>query len=148
MGDGPRGRAVDRGGRPAYAQGASDKAAAESLFDDGKRLYQEKKFAEALPRFEASERLDPGVGTLLYLADCYENLGRTASAWATFREAASVAKVAGKADRERVARERAALLDAKLYRLTVSVAPRAPRGSRSCATTPRCGARPSARGRR
>lgn len=108
--------------RPAHAQSATDKAAAEALFDEGKRLFLEKKFAEACPRFEASERIDPGIGTLLYLADCYENVGRIASAWATFREAASGASVAGQADRETVARERAALLEPRLYRLRVSVA--------------------------
>ncbi len=114
------------GERPARAQTAGDKAAAEAIFDDAKKLYGEKKFAEACARFDASERLDPGVGTLLYLGDCYENLGRLASAWATFREAASLAQVAAQADRERVARERAARLEPRLYRLTVTVAAGAP----------------------
>ena len=110
------------GERPARAQNAGDKAAAEALFDAAKKLYAEKKFAEACARFDASEKLDPGVGTLLYLADCYEHVGRTASAWATFREAGSLAKVASQAERERIAHERAALLEPKLYRLTVTVA--------------------------
>ncbi len=105
----------------ARAQGAGDKAAAEALFDEGKRLYLDKKFAQACPRFEASERIDPGIGTLLYLADCYESVGRVASAWATFREAASTARANGQGDRETVARERAALLEPKLHRLTLEV---------------------------
>jgi serine/threonine-protein kinase len=106
---------------PALAQSADDKAAAEALFDEGKRLFLAKKFAEACPRFEASNRLDPGIGTLLYLADCYESSGKVASAWATFREAAAAAKAAGQGDRETVARGRAALLEPKLYRLTINV---------------------------
>lgn len=108
--------------RPARSQTAEDKAAAEALYDEGKKLLGEKRFAEACARFESSQRLDPGIGTLLFLADCYETIGRTASAWSTFREAAAAAKAAGQADRERIARERAAKLDAKLFQLTLSVA--------------------------
>jgi hypothetical protein len=107
--------------RPARSQSAEDKAAAEALFDEGKKLLGEKRFAEACARFESSQRLDPGTGTLLFLADCYETMGRTASAWSTFREAAAAAKAAGKADREKTARDRAAKLDGKLFQLTLSV---------------------------
>jgi hypothetical protein len=118
--------ALALGGRPARAQGADDKAAAESLFDEGKKLFLEKKFAEACPRLESSQRLDPGIGTLLYLADCYEGLGRVASAWATFREAAGAARAANQGERETVARSRAALLEPKLFKLTVAVPAGAP----------------------
>ncbi len=114
--------------RHARAQGADDKAAAEALFDEGKKLFLEKKFADACPRFEASQKLDPGIGTLLYLADCYEGLGRVASAWATFREAAAAARAANQGDRETVARSRAALLEPRLYKLTVAVPVGAPAG--------------------
>jgi hypothetical protein len=120
--------ALALGGRPARAQGTDDKAAAESLFDEGKKLFLEKKFAEACPRLESSQRLDPGIGTLLYLADCYEGLGRVASAWATFREAAAAARAANQGERETVARSRAALLEPKLFKLTVAVAAGAPAG--------------------
>lgn len=107
---------------PAAAQvSAADKAVAEALFDDAKRLFLKKEFAEACPRFERSQRLDPGIGTLLFLGDCYENLGRSASAWATFREAAGAAKVAGQADREQIARGRASILEPKLFRLMLKV---------------------------
>ena len=113
--------------RRAEAQSPEDKTAADALFEDGKRLLAEKRFAEACSRFERSERLDPGVGTLLFLADCYDTVGRTASAWSTFREAASAAKTAGQPDRERLARDRAAKLESALYLLTISV-PSAPPG--------------------
>lgn len=106
--------------RAARSQSAEDKTAAEALYEEGKKLLGSKRFPEACARFEASQKLDPGVGTLLFLADCYESMGRTASAWSTFREAASAAKAAGQADRERVARERAGKLDGKLYQLTIS----------------------------
>lgn len=112
----------------ASAQSAEDKAAAEALFDEGKRLFLEKRFADACPKFEASQKLDPGGGTLLYLADCYEGAGKLASAWATFREAASLAKNAGNAERERVARTRAGMLEAKLFRVSVKLEGALPKG--------------------
>src|SRR5437879_1284473 len=107
-------------GAPARAQSASDKAAAETLFDQGKKLLAEGKTAEACPKFAESNRLDSGIGTMLYLADCYEKSGQTASAWAQFREAAAMA--ARQSDpREKIARERAARLEPKLSKLSVSV---------------------------
>src|SRR6476620_10990144 len=81
------------------AQSASDKAAAEALFDEGVTLLKQGKLQEA------SQRIDPGIGTLLYLAETYEKLGRTASAWATFREAASQAQAEGQTDRANIGAE-------------------------------------------
>lgn len=108
---------------PARAQAAtaSDSATAESLFNEALGLLESKKPAEACPKLEASQRLDPGVGTLLYLADCYQQLGRTASAWATFREAAYLAKDR-KDEREPVAVESAEALEPRLSYLTLEVA--------------------------
>ena len=107
---------------PASAQSATDSATAESLFNEALALLANKKPAEACPKLEASQRLDPGIGTLLYLADCYQQMGRTASAWGTFREAAYLAKSA-KDDREEVAVENARNLEPKLSYLTVQVTP-------------------------
>lgn len=100
---------------------ADDLAAAEALFDAGKKLEAAGNYAEACAKFEASQRLDAGLGTMLYLADCYEKIGRAASAWAKFREAAALAKAAGQADRERTARTRATALEGKLFKLTLAV---------------------------
>jgi len=102
---------------------ASEKAAAEALFDQGVRLLKQNSFAEACPKLEESQRIDPAVGTLLYLAECYERSGRTASAWATFREAASLATHSGQADRARIATSRAQDLEPKLSHLSVELAP-------------------------
>src|SRR5262245_36723730 len=72
----------------ASADDAGDKRpAAQALFDQGRALVTLGRFAEACPKLAESLRLDPGIGTMLWLADCYENVGRSASAWATFREA-------------------------------------------------------------
>ena len=110
------------GAAPAFAASAADKAAAEALFDQGRKLLSEGKVEDACKKFEGSQRVDPGIGTLLYLADCYERAGRTASAWATFREAASAADAAGQDDRAETGRKRAERLQATLAHLTVTVA--------------------------
>jgi hypothetical protein len=102
---------------------ASDKAAAEALFDQGVRLMKQNNFAEACSKLEESDRIDSAVGTLLYLGECYERVGKTASAWATFREAASLATNSNQADRARVAAARAQDLEPKLSRLSVELAP-------------------------
>src|SRR5262245_50607154 len=108
---------------PAHAQDASGKAAAEALFESGVQLMKAGRFTEACPKLETSQRVDPAVGTLLYLAECYEKLGRTASAWATFREAESLARGSNQADRARTAQTRAQKLEPELSYLTVNVAP-------------------------
>ena len=76
---------------------------AEALFDQGLRLMDAHDYPRACPKLEESQRLDPGIGTLLYLADCYRSLGKTASSWMTFREAAFEAKRSGESERERIA---------------------------------------------
>jgi serine/threonine-protein kinase len=58
---------------------------------------------------------------MLYLAECYEKLGRTASAWAVFREAASAARAEGQAERAKTGSARADRLEPQLSKLTVHV---------------------------
>src|SRR5262245_33706896 len=94
--------------RVALAQRPADRAAAGALFDEATRALAARNCTEAAKKLEASQKLDGGIGTLLYLADAYEKCGRLASAWATFREAAYTAKAANQADRERIGRARAA----------------------------------------
>lgn len=109
---------------PAIAEPTrEDRAAALALFDEGRKLAGAKKYAEACPKFEAAMRLDPGIGTLFNLSDCYEQIGRTASAWSGFRDVAAQAKAAGQAEREKVARERAAALEGKLSRVRLVAPP-------------------------
>lgn len=112
---------VDR----AAAQESADRLAARALFDEARALVAGGKPAEACPKFEESQRLDPGFGTLFNLADCYERTGRTASAWLSFLDVASQMSKSGQADREKVARDRAAALEPKLIRLRISVSPQA-----------------------
>jgi len=107
----------------AHAQSATDKATAEALFVEAKRLMGEKKYAEACPKLADSQKLDPGVGTSLNLALCYKQNGQTASAWTTYREAAAQARTAQQLDREELARTEAAALEKTLTRLVIQVPP-------------------------
>jgi hypothetical protein len=114
---------VAMGASTAVQAQGGDRVAAESLFQDAKRLMTAGKYAEACPKFETSQRLDPGVGTMLNLADCYEKSGRVATAWAMFLEAASGARAAGNAAREKAARDRADALGSRLAKVTIVVSP-------------------------
>jgi hypothetical protein len=106
---------------PALAQTGGSKAAAEALFTEGRSLAQAGKCDEAIPKFQASQKLDPGVGTLLNLAECYEQVGKTASAWAEYREVISLARLAGSKDREELAMQKAKAIEPKLSRLAIKV---------------------------
>jgi hypothetical protein len=115
--------AVTGRGSIAFAQGSSgDKAAADALFDEGKKLLAAGDAAHACPKFETSLKLFDQLGTRLNLADCYEKAGRTASAWAEFREAASLADKRGDR-RSKFARDRAAALQPRLVKLAIIVPP-------------------------
>ena len=108
-------------GAPAFAQqDASGRALAVELFDQAEELFKQDQLALACPKYAESYRLDPQLGVLIYLGECYEKNGQLASAWATFREAEEVARVRGDA-RVRRARERIDALQPRLSRLTVKV---------------------------
>ncbi|MEO7110967.1 MAG: tetratricopeptide repeat protein [Polyangiaceae bacterium] len=107
----------------AYAQDAQDTAAAETLFDEARKLMADGKMDAACPKLEESERVAPAVGTLLNLGICYEQSHRPASAWATFKEAISAARANGQSEREQLARSHAQALEGKFSTLTVRVAP-------------------------
>jgi hypothetical protein len=105
------------------AASAADAAAAQALFDESKTLIAGKQYAAARPKLEESERLDPSPSTEFYLADCYQHLGQTASAWALFLQAAAESKASGRPEREQFARKRADELAPLLSRLVIDVPP-------------------------
>lgn len=113
--------ALSAAAQPASAQSAgADKAMAEALFDRGLALMRQGDFEHACVQLEQSEAIERGIGTMLYLAECYEKLGRTASAWAMFREAASAARAENQLDRARAGIARAERLEPLLSKLTIS----------------------------
>ena len=95
----------------ATAADGDQTALAEALFRSGRELMGAGKYAEACPKLAESNRIDPKLGTLMNLALCHENAGKTASAWAEYVEAADIAKRVGQAPREQVARERSSALE-------------------------------------
>ena len=105
----------------AQAPSPGDNVAAEALFEDARTLVAAGKYAEACPKFADSERLGPSAATLLNLANCWEKLGRMATAWATYRAAASAANAVGRKDYLVAAQRHADGLGPRLARLTVTV---------------------------
>lgn len=105
--------------------GPAEKAAAEALFQKGVELMAVGKTAQACEKFDSSNQLDPALGTMLRLGDCYERAGRTASAWALFQQAAATASQQGQPERNKIATERANSLEQRLSRLQLAVDPRA-----------------------
>lgn len=107
----------------AEPRDASAAAAAQKLFEEGRALMIEGRSAEACPKLAASQRLDPGAGTLLNLGECYEKTDKLASAWATYREAETLAQRSGQRERATHCAARARALFEKLSDLTIVAPP-------------------------
>lgn len=110
---------------PARADAAADRARAEVLFEQGSRLLEEKKLAEACEKLAESRRLAIGLGVTLYLADCYESSGKLVAALALFREAERMAE-ARKDKRHAVAKDRADKLESAVPRIAFRIIADAP----------------------
>jgi hypothetical protein len=108
--------------RPALAQLTPEKAA-QKAFDEGMKLLDQGKVADACPKLEESQRLDPAMGTQYRLAECWEKLGRTASAYTLFRQVVSEAQAAGRDDRAATSTARATALESRLTRILIIVPP-------------------------
>jgi hypothetical protein len=117
----PAAPGVDHARQSRDVPSGNDRVAAEALFDEGRNLVAAGKIAEACPKFADSQRLDPSPATLLNLASCWEKLGRTATAWVTYKEAASASSALGRADYVATAQRHADALAPKLARVTVLV---------------------------
>lgn len=115
---------------PAYAgdepapqpeQAPAAVSQADLLFQEGKRLLEENKFADACEKLAQSDAIDPAIGTLGLLAACHEQQGRTATAYREYLQTASRAELAND-ERSAVARERAKALEPELPRITIRLA--------------------------
>lgn len=111
--------------RTARAQ-EENREAAKPLFEEARRLLTAGKYQEACAKLEETRKLYAGAGVLLNLGDCYEHLGRTASAWTAFGESAAAASRAGRSDEEAEANRRRALLTPRVPHLVVQVTKEVP----------------------
>lgn len=103
-----------------------NKAIAESLFEEGRKLMGQQKYHQACRKFEASMRLDPAAGTQLNMAVCHEKEGKIATAWSEFQDATVAARREGRADRAAFAQQHVKALEPQLPKL-VLVVPKASR---------------------
>jgi hypothetical protein len=72
--------------RRARASDADTLQRAEALFQGGREAMRSEDYAAACPKFAESQQLAPALGTLLNLALCDEQLGRTATATLLFEQ--------------------------------------------------------------
>ena len=111
--------------RPAHAQTTptdpAKRAAAQALFDAGRQLATQGQYDKACPKLLESYSLDAAMGTKFYLAECYEHIGKLASAWTYYLDVAEEAHGSGAADREKFANDKAASLKPRLPQLTVTL---------------------------
>lgn len=105
------------------APSEADRALATELFNEGRQLMAAGKAAEACPKLAESHRLDPGGGTVLNLALCYEAAGKLASAHSALNEALALARRDEREDRVVIATERLAVVEPQLSRLVIEVPP-------------------------
>lgn len=107
---------------------AQSNAVAEQLFNEGRDLETQGKWTEACPKFEASLQRDPALGTRLNLANCYQHIGKLASAWGLFRESSNLARKANDTKRADYAMQQAAALEPRLPKLVITVPVKSPPG--------------------
>jgi hypothetical protein len=107
------------GSSSASAQGDPPSSEAERLFEEARQLAAHGHFDDACSRFEASEAIEPAVGTLLNLADCAERRGATATAWRRYDQAASLAARNPDDERRALATRKSAELGKRLSKLVL-----------------------------
>lgn len=110
------------GASTAGAQSAT--AQAETLFRQGKDLLAHGHVAEACAAFDASQKLEPTIATLLNQASCREKNGQLATAWGLFLDAERQSRAAADEQTRKlhqVASDHAAALEPRLSTLTVTV---------------------------
>jgi hypothetical protein len=93
------------------------------LFNDAKKLVEAGDYAAACPKFVEVRRALPTAGLFLNLGDCYEHLGKLASAWGAFKDAERIARDKRDDDRQGEGAKRALAIEGKLSRLTITVGP-------------------------
>jgi hypothetical protein len=92
-----------------------------AMFERAMPLLAQKRYAEACPDLEeAVRRIPSGLGAKIALAECREGEGKLATAWSRWRDAQETAHVKKDVKNEALARSRAAALEPRLSRLTIT----------------------------
>lgn len=108
----------------ANESAAQQRAAAEMLFEEGRKAMDAGDFDTACAKFEESNRLDVASGTTLNLANCEERRGHVASAWERYRAAV---RLLAEGDRRReFAKNKVKQLEPLVPHLTVELSADAP----------------------
>ncbi len=110
---------------PSLAQTSAEQRA-ERLFREGREAIDHSDYGTGCAKFAESLRLTQRPGPLLNLANCEEHQGRFVSALAHWTD--GIALLPAGDERVAVARQRVEALSRRIPRLTVVLAPSAPRG--------------------
>jgi hypothetical protein len=113
--------------RPGLAEPVRE-SLSQTLFEQGRKLMEERRFSEACPKLAESQRLEPTAGALLNLALCHELQGKSATAWLEYHDAVALAAREGNPERRELAQQRIADIEPRLARLVVAVPSGAPTG--------------------
>jgi len=104
--------------QPAMAQSTPQEHAQE-LFNEGLRLMQSDHCQDAVSFFIESQSNDPAAATLANLATCYARLGKTGSAYSTYKLAARAAILENKPELQKQTDHAATALMPQLTQLRV-----------------------------
>jgi hypothetical protein len=101
------------------APAAAAESPAETKFREAMERMKARAFDEACSLFEESERLAPAMTTEFRLAECYEQIGKLASAHRLYGEAAAAAERESMPERRDFARARVEAVAPRLLRLAI-----------------------------
>lgn len=117
--------AILLGGSSALGQPAKgDRAAADALFQEARKLIKSGDYTAACSKFEASFALYPSAGTLINIGDCHKREGKLATAWGDYRRAVALiheAPGSKRQDQEDIAAQEIRALEPRLPRLSIVV---------------------------
>jgi hypothetical protein len=102
----------------AHAQETAEQRG-QRLFEEGRTLMDSGRAREACSKFAESDRLDPGGGTVLNLAICYEETGRFVAARAAFMDGLERALRQHRKDREDIARDHLASVERRVATIVI-----------------------------
>lgn len=99
-------------------------AAAQRLYEEGRRLMVRKKYAEACPKLEqVAELLPKQPAPHDTLGECYKALRRFGSAWEQFTVGQSMAQARGDLKRAAILAKKAKALEPKVAKIKIVVPP-------------------------